>query len=322
MCGRGAKFIMSNNMKLLIAYDGSAYADAAIEDLRRAGLPETAEAVVISVSDAWELPEIVDRATPESGKPSRENADVIKRHLQQVIENSSVMAEGAAARVREKCPGWDVRAEAFAGKPAWEIIKFADDWGPDLIVVGSHGRGFMGRALLGSVSQKVLHESRNSVRIARERTKGADAPLSILVAVDGSENSDLCIDTVVARKWPEETEFRIITADDDPRSRPETSILDAVPEGHTDSPEAKEWVDRVIRKPAKKMKDAGFNVSQFCRWGDARRVILEEADEWQADCIFIGARGLSRFKRLLIGSVSAAVAAKAKCSVEVVRISK
>ena len=46
---------------------------------------------------------------------------------------------------------------------------------------------------------------------------------------------------------------------------------------------------------------------------------LEEAERWGADCIFLGAKGHSRFERLLLGSVSTAVSARAHCSVEVVR---
>ena len=40
-------------MKILIAYDGSSCADLALEDMRRAGLPRLAEAVVLSVSELW-----------------------------------------------------------------------------------------------------------------------------------------------------------------------------------------------------------------------------------------------------------------------------
>jgi len=44
------------------------------------------------------------------------------------------------------------------------------------------------------------------------------------------------------------------------------------------------------------------------------------AEEWGADCIFVGSTGFSnRFERFVLGSVSAAVAARAHCSVEVVR---
>jgi nucleotide-binding universal stress UspA family protein len=53
--------------------------------------------------------------------------------------------------------------------------------------------------------------------------------------------------------------------------------------------------------------------------GDPKHVLLDEAEQWGADCLFVGARGLSRIERFLLGSVSAAVAARAQCSVEVVR---
>jgi len=57
--------------------------------------------------------------------------------------------------------------------------------------------------------------------------------------------------------------------------------------------------------------------------GDPKRVLVEESKRWGADCIFVGSMGFSnRVERFLIGSVSSAVAARAHCSVEVVREQK
>ncbi|MBO0799053.1 MAG: universal stress protein, partial [Blastocatellia bacterium] len=50
-----------------------------------------------------------------------------------------------------------------------------------------------------------------------------------------------------------------------------------------------------------------------------KRLLVSEAESWGADCVFVGARGLGRAGRFLIGSVSSSVAARAHCSVEVVR---
>ena len=44
---------MNGKMKILIAYDGSDCANAALTDLRRAGLPKEVEAIVLSVADVW-----------------------------------------------------------------------------------------------------------------------------------------------------------------------------------------------------------------------------------------------------------------------------
>jgi len=43
---------MSKRIKVLIGYDGSSHSDAAVDDLRRAGLPSEVEALVVSVGDA------------------------------------------------------------------------------------------------------------------------------------------------------------------------------------------------------------------------------------------------------------------------------
>jgi nucleotide-binding universal stress UspA family protein len=52
---------------------------------------------------------------------------------------------------------------------------------------------------------------------------------------------------------------------------------------------------------------------------DPRRALVEDAEQWGADAIFVGARGIGLLERFLLGSVSAAVAARAGCSVEIVR---
>ena len=49
------------------------------------------------------------------------------------------------------------------GQPDHEIVKFAQDWGADLIVVGSHGRRGLNELVLGSVSNYVLHHVSCSV---------------------------------------------------------------------------------------------------------------------------------------------------------------
>jgi nucleotide-binding universal stress UspA family protein len=70
------------------------------------------------------------------------------------------------------------------------------------------------------------------------------------------------------------------------------------------------------------LQTQGLEVSSVIREGDPKHVLLDEAAHWEADGLFVGARGLSRVERFLLGSVSAAVAARAPCSVEVVRAAR
>ena len=53
--------------------------------------------------------------------------------------------------------------------------------------------------------------------------------------------------------------------------------------------------------------------------GDPRQMIIEEAHGRNADAIFVGARGLGRVERLLLGKVSTYVLTHARRTVEVVR---
>jgi nucleotide-binding universal stress UspA family protein len=56
--------------------------------------------------------------------------------------------------------------------------------------------------------------------------------------------------------------------------------------------------------------------------GSPRQAILEEAERWGADLIVVGSHGYGVWDRLLLGSVSNAIATHAACSVEIVRCPK
>ncbi len=308
-------------MKLLIGYDGSDHSKFAIEDLQRAGLPADLEAVVLTVGEAWELPMVVDGVSPStSEKFVHPNVAVIEQHLSEVSEKARTLSEPAVMRLQEAFPGWNVRAEVRCGRPAGELVRMADEWSPDLLVMGSQGRSAIGRVFLGSVSHKVLHDTECSVRIARNNQGLPDANARALIAVDGSANADEAVKVVASRNWPRETEIRLIAVND-PFVRRRTSYISwnmAEDKPH-DTEESREWVRKVIDEPAEILRLAGCNVSHRMRLGDAANMILSEATEWGANSIFLGARGLGPVKRFVLGSVSSTVVSKAHCSVEVVR---
>jgi nucleotide-binding universal stress UspA family protein len=82
----------------------------------------------------------------------------------------------------------------------------------------------------------------------------------------------------------------------------------------------REWLKQVLENSCDQLRQSGLRVSSEIRVGDPKLSLVEAAEAWGADCIFVGSLGFSnRFERFLLGSVSAAVAARAHCSVEVVR---
>jgi nucleotide-binding universal stress UspA family protein len=64
----------------------------------------------------------------------------------------------------------DLHAHVRIGSPADEILDLARQVGADLIIVGSHNRGTLGRLLLGSVSEAVVDRAHCTVLVTRPKT--------------------------------------------------------------------------------------------------------------------------------------------------------
>ncbi|MEK6406138.1 MAG: universal stress protein [Acidobacteriota bacterium] len=317
---------MDTRMRILIAYDGSAGADAALNDLQRAGLPREAEAIVISVAEAWLPPpppssyEIVERVFAEH---STTDAEKVSERESGALADALALATEAAKRIQSSFPDWNLRAEAQFGSPSSQLLTTADEWKPDLIVVGSHGRSAIGRLILGSVSHKVVTEARCSVRIARGQTKKRDSPARIVVGVDGSPGAAEAARAAAMRAWPAGSEVRIVAAFDTITPTMAGSLIPPIVQwSEEQNLAAVEIVRRMVESLEDQFRSAKLSVSPIVKPGDPKRVLVHEAESWEADCIFVGASGLSRIDRFLLGSVSAAVAGRAHCSVEVVRAAK
>ena len=316
---------MKRNTKVLIAYDGSDCAEAALDDLTQAGLPENCEAIVMSVTEVWLPPppgssyEIVEQAMSVNVP-----ADLKKVYAKgsAAVKSAKSLAERGAARVRANFPKWKVQAEAIYGSPAWELVFKADKWKPDLIVVGSHGRSALGRLVLGSVSQRVVTEARCSVRIARGRVEEPGTPVRIVIGIDGSPASRAAVRAVAERDWPAQSQVRVVVVDDPLQPTLVGELIPLVAEA-SDSTNRMDraHIQKLADHAAQIIRSPSLHASAVVEEGDPKHVLPKVAEEWGADCIFVGATGFSnRFERFVLGSVSAAVAARAHCSVEVVRV--
>ncbi len=312
-------------MKVLIAYDGSSYADAALDDLRRAGLPREVEALVVTVGDVPMTPPPSRYETYMLALTSQRATSVlapVREQVSQALGEAQGLAAEASRRVWSCFPDWKVRAEALVGTPSRELIQKADQWEADLIVVGSQGRSALGRLFLGSVSKKVATEARCSVRVARRGVeKGDDAPPRIIIGVDGSPEAERAIRAVGGRAWPDETEVRIITVDDGVSPTRVAGIVPIAAAMITGCNEEVAVKARtMVEWAAEELRAIGLEVSVAIEEGDPRRILVEEARKWGADCIFVGPRRFnSAFEWVRLGSVSTALVTNAPCSVEVVR---
>jgi nucleotide-binding universal stress UspA family protein len=277
-------------MKILIAYDGSECSEAALNDLKKAGLPPKADVLILSVADAW-LPIGPDFMT--TGSPG----EYVAKSAEEALE----FAQKASERIKKEFSGWNLQTDIVVGPPASVIIQEAEKWGADLIVMGSHGRSFLGRLQWGSVSQGVVTHAHCSVRIARAGGKINGKAMRLIIGTDGSSHSSAVIKRVVSGSWPKGIEIKVI------------AVIDP------DSQEAYKWFEKTVKSAEERLCKEGFLASGTVMGGNPKEVLIQEAEKWHADCIFVGAKGLSLIERILLGGVSTAVAMRAHCSVEIVR---
>jgi len=319
---------MNDKMRILIAYDGSDHARAALVDMRHAGLPGEGQALIVSVADVLVSPSTSIKEIAGAALTSRRVTSAIMQAQAQAsraLEEARGFASEAKRLFQAHFPAWDVRAEPMTGTPSWELIQKADVWGADLVVVGSQGRSALGRFFLGSVSKKVATESRCSVRVARRAVeKAGDKPVRIIIGVDGSPGAEEAVRRVGGRAWTKGTEVRLIAVEDGVSP---TRIADVLPTATamTDGSNEETAVKArtMLMWAVEGLRDIGLSTTAEIKEGEPLRVLIDEAQKWEVDSIFVGSRGFSTsLVTSHAGSVSTGLVTGAPCSVEVVRESK
>jgi nucleotide-binding universal stress UspA family protein len=149
-------------MKILLATDGSEYSNRAAEELAARPLPPDVDIHIISVFQSNALITAVPAPMGGLAGVSEETDAVARKLAQDAVTNAAKILAG-------KNPKLHITSTVVEGSPKHEILQKADEFGADLIVVGSHGRGAVGRFLLGSVSQSIALHAKCSVEIARRK---------------------------------------------------------------------------------------------------------------------------------------------------------
>jgi nucleotide-binding universal stress UspA family protein len=196
------------------------------------------------------------------------------------------------------------------GRPARVVLDAVKSAAPDLVVVGSRGRGRMAELTLGSVSHRILQHAPCSTLIVK---RTIDALRKVLVAVEGPE------DSTRIREWLHTHPF----------VKPvDLSVLGVVPTPFVGDPvafpyfplwseTATTFAKGLVRDLAQSLEGARCHATHRVVEGHPADVIGRESAG--ADLLVVGSHARKGVDRFLLGSVSHAVSHRAACSVLVVR---
>jgi len=143
--------------RLLVAYDGSDFSRAALQTaLDNAGFWES-EIFAIYVVDPGALtPTIVDPQIGVADPNTLRRLEVIEKEGEHMLGEAEKMARAA---------GMEIKGTMLIGDPKDEIIDYAKEIEADLIILGSAGKGWTRRFILGSVSSSVVANSPTSTLV-------------------------------------------------------------------------------------------------------------------------------------------------------------
>jgi nucleotide-binding universal stress UspA family protein len=219
----------------------------------------------------------------------------------------------------------DVKAIVLKGDPARELIRYADERDPDLVVLATHGRGGLGRLWFGSVADHLVRTLTVPLVVEHARESApAVAPVErILVALDGSRAAEAVLEPAaeLAGLFQAELLIRRVVP---PVPLPADPLLPVSVAYDTEltarlEAEANDYVAERVRRLAA----SGVRVSGKALVGHGvARTLIGAAAEERAGLLALTTRARGGLRRLGLGSVADKVMRGAPCPVMLYRRGK
>jgi nucleotide-binding universal stress UspA family protein len=205
------------------------------------------------------------------------------------------------------------------GDPATEIAKLAGERSADLIVMSTHGRSGLGRALLGSVADTLVRRTALPLLLVR-----AGLPLDrwehglrrILVPLDGSELAEAALPRVAALAQASGARVTLLQVVGPPTPELQPYEVAVLPE---DDEALAEQARRYLAGAAARLSERGVGVESEVAFGWPAERIGAAAAEHHADLIAMSTHGRGGLDRLIVGSVADRVLRRAEVPVLLVR---
>jgi nucleotide-binding universal stress UspA family protein len=286
------------SFQIVIGTDGSASGRAAVDAATRFPWPSGASAVLV----------VASRGALEWSPAARALAqDVAQRVGASGLRMLRRRWPEAVARYPLQSPSAALLAAARSARGT--------------IVVGSGGRGPLGRMLLGSVSRQVVQGATCPVLVVKSRLRRARR---FTIGVDGSANSLRAALMVARLSVPPGGRVTLVSVIEPVRvpsaALMPTRISSALRgEAARLMAERRRAVERAQRLLRIRLRRAGWPVRELVRTGAPLEGLLDAATATRADVLVIGARGTGGVARLLLGSAAEGAIGRAPMSVLVVR---
>lgn len=293
-------------MRVMLAYDGSACAEAARDLLAHLSLPAgSAVTLVMALEQGPRLYGSPDLTFAPGG--AEESEALLIADLQEMLH-----AAAAPLRASDR----QVETRIVRGRPASALLDEARASLPDLLVAGSRGHGPLSSMVLGSVSTELVDHAPCPVLVARHPSVHR-----LVVGVDGSATAAQAVGLL--RRWPifAGLRARVVAVASPVTAWAGTfgsSFYPAWVELHEPRADERERLLRVADRAADDLAVSGMSAGAELRDGDAADQLLQAATEEGADLIVVGSRGLSTVPRIVLGSVARKVLLHAPQSVLVV----
>jgi nucleotide-binding universal stress UspA family protein len=298
-------------MKILIGVDGS---EGSFEAVRQAG---RIAAAGDSIALYYSPPQIRFHEASDDQPTMQQQA-------------RAALADAVFAKSAELLPPIAMsKVERIVGdeSPRAGIVKSAQDWQADLVVLGARGAGPVSAVKLGNVARDVTRAAGMSVLVTRPRPAGAT--LRLLLASDGSPSSQQAAAALCTRSWPADAQGFVVSVLEPFFSAPLPKWLAEHVRDESTAAMTQVWDNEYQTDRQQKHDELAAFVKTLpscfaanepiLREGHAAEEILKTIAENQINLVVVGARGLGTLQRLTMGSTSETLLAQAPCSVLIFR---
>lgn len=203
-------------------------------------------------------------------------------------------------QVAETFPDTPVKTVVAIGTPANAILEILHELEDPILVMSSHARTGLARAVLGSVTFRVVHEAPCPVIVIPARNVPPRAPTSldkVLVPLDGSPFAEEGLEQTIITLGPKDMTFHLLHV-----IKPLTDYTGMV--SHEYQQSAQKWATEYLDGIVARLQERGITAEAEITFGRVADEIQRVASVRNCDLIAMSTHGRSGVRRLLFGSIA------------------